>query len=377
MSGLTWTPWAVPGILNLLVAWSAAIVLLRTAPRRSLNRRLAFVLFLEGVWLGGSVFFMIESQHLFLVQAAIAVAAMAALPFQYLSFLGVALDTRLVAPFRSRTAFILLGVASVVAGLAVLLSPSTFMGEPYSPPWATWNFLFRPWGARIAQVHGLASLFGLIAALAAYLKAEPGTTARSRAKWFAIAFGVRDAYNMLTFTLYPTLRPIAFWGDLIYNPGPPIINLAYVALLAYGVLRAQLFDIDLKVKFALKQSTVGAVIAGGFFTGSELLERVVPVESMILGLLVSGVIVLLLRPVQRFAEALANGIMRGVEDTPDYVQSRKHEVYRAALEGAITDGAITQKERDILSRLREQLGLSVDVADRIENDLTSSPAPAT
>lgn len=133
MSGLSWTPWAVPGIVALLVAWSAAIVLLRTAPDRSLNRRLAFVLFLEGLWLGAMVFFMVEDPDVFRFIAAIAVAAMAALPFQYLSFLGLALDTRLVAPFRSRTAFILLGVASTTAGLAVLVWQSSWLGELYSP----------------------------------------------------------------------------------------------------------------------------------------------------------------------------------------------------------------------------------------------------
>jgi hypothetical protein len=376
MSGLSWTPWAVPGIVALLVAWSAAIVLLRTAPDRSLNRRLAFVLFLEGLWLGASVFFMVEDRDVFLFIAAIGVAAMAALPFQYLSFLGLALDTRLVAPFRSRTVFILLGVASAAAGLAVLVSPSSWLGELYSPPWATWNFHFRPWGAAVAQIHGIASLFGLLAAVSAYLKAQPGTDARSRAKWFAIAFGVRDTFNAISWIFYPTLRPITFWGDFIYNPGPAIINIGYVALIAYGVLRAQLFDIDLKLKLALKQSTVGAVIAGGFFTGSELLERVIPVESGILGLLLAGVIVLLLRPVQRFAQALADRIMRGVEDTPDYRESRKHEVYRAALEGAMTDGAITEKERRILSRLREQLGFSAEVADGIEREMLSSLSQA-
>ena len=376
MGALTWTPWAVPGILTLLVAWSAAVVLLRTAPGRSLNRRLAFVLFLEGLWLGGTFFFMVEDPKVFLLIAAIAVGAMAALPFQYLSFLGVALDTRLVAPFRSRTAFILMGIASAAAGLAILVSPSTFLGDLYSPAWATWNFQFRPWGTRATQAHGIASLFGLLAAVSAYLKAEPGTAARSRAKWFAIAFGVRDAYNAIFMILYPALRPITFWGDFVYNIGFSIINLAYVALLAYGVLRAQLFDIDLKLKFALKQSTVGAVIAAGFFTGSEILETVIPVESTILGLLVAGAIVLLLRPVQRFAQAVADRIMRHVEDTADYRQSRKHEVYRAALEGAMTDGVITEKERNILSRVCEQLELSADVADGIEREMLSGPSGA-
>lgn len=370
--GLTWTTWAIPGTLASLVAWGAAIVLLRTAPERPLNRRLAVVLFLEGTWSAGAIFFMVEDPALFMRISGVAVGAMAALPFQYLSFLGIALDTPLVRPFRSRTALLILGLASVAVASWVLFSPSTFIAELYSPEWATWNFRFRPAGTAIAQVHGLASLFGLAAALWAWFRTAPGTAARSRAKWFAIAFGVRDLFAASTYLLYPLLQPYELWRDALYNLGTTTILLVYVALMAYGVLRVQLFDLDLKLKFALKQSTVGAVIAAGFFLGSEILEAVIPVEGTILGLLVAGAIVLLLRPVQRFAEAVASGVMPGVEATPAYLESRKHEVYRAALEGAIEDGVVTPKERAILDRLRDQLEISAGAAAVMEKELATA-----
>lgn len=372
--GLTWTPWAVPGILALFVAWGAAFVLLRTAPHRSLNRRLSLVFLLEGLWLGGSFFFLVEDPGLFRAIAAVAVGAMAALPFQYLAFLGASLDTPLVAPFRSRFAFYVLAAASVACIAAALVTPSTFLGELYAPEWATWNFRFRPRGELVALVHGLASLFGLVAALHAYARATPGTAARSRAKWFALAFGVRDAFNAFMWTLYPAVRPIEFWGDFLPNLGPAIVNVLYVGLIAYGVLRHQLFDLDLKLKVALKQSTVGGIFAAAFFAGSELLEGLVPVESTVLGLAVAGAIVLVLHPVQRFAEAVAGRVMGGVEDTPEYVEGRKHDVYRAALEGAMEDGRITERERAILGRLRGQLGIEEAQAARLERELRERDA---
>lgn len=370
--GLTWTSWVVPPILALITAWGAAIVLLRTAPQRSVNRRLAFVLFLEGVWLGGAFFFAVEDPVIFMWIAAVAVAAMAALPFQYLSFLSVSLTTRLVAPFRSRIAFVLLALASLAGASWVLLSPSTFMGELYSPEWATWNFRFRPAGTRIAQMHGIASLFGLAAAMAAYFRAARGTAARSRAKWFVLAFGARDLFNVAVWLFYPVVRPILFWGDFIANQGGAIINVVYVSLMAYGVLNAQLFDIDLKLKFALRQGTVGAVIAGGFFAGSELLETVIPVEGTILGIVIAGAIVTLLRPLQRLAEGFANRLMPGVQATPAYVEGRKHEVYRATLEGTLEDGAITERERAILNRLRRNLGISPEDAAALERQMLAT-----
>jgi hypothetical protein len=371
--GLTWTFWATPSLLTGLTAWAEAVVVIRTAPERSLNRRLALLLFLEGIVANlGSVSFLIQDPWTAQLFFSVLLAALATLPFQYPAFLAVAVDSPLVRPFRSRTAFGLLALCSAVAAAWLLASPNTFMGELYSPPWATWNFHFRPAGARLAQFLGLASLLGLVAALDGFRRSRPGTAARSRAKWFAIAFGIRDAYTGLTFVLYPVLRPIPVWGDFIYNPGWELALFFYVLLLAYGVLRWQLFDLDLKLKLALKRSTVGAVFGAAFFTGSYVLDRLIPVSGALLGFLVSAAVVLALRPVQRFAEGLADRVMGGVRDTPEYRRARKHQVYRAALEGAVADGVVTDRERDILVRLRQELGISEREAALAERNVRSA-----
>lgn len=368
---LTWTPWAVPGILALPVAWSEAVVVLRTAPHRSLNRRLAALLVAEGLWMGGTAFFLVEDPGVVWAMGTVAVAAMVTLPFLYLAFLPEALATPLVAPFRSRGAVGVLALAAVGAAAWVILAPSTFLGELYSPEWATWNFLFRPMGQRAALLFGATSLFGLVAAIDAFRRAEADTAARSRARWFVIAFGVRDVYTGTTMVLYPTIRDIPFWGDFVYNPGQTTIYLVFVILLAYAVLRTQLFDIDLKIKLALRRSTVGAVFAVGFFVGSELLEEVVPVQGTLLGLLVSGAVVLVLQPVQRFAEAVSDRLMAGVSDAPEYVRGRKRVVYRAALEGAMEDGTVTEREHAILARLREELGIAEAEARELERQVAT------
>lgn len=369
---MRWTWWAVPGTIVFLVSWVAAAVALRTAPNRSLNRRLAVLLFLEGVFAAGAfgLLFFFERPGPVSGLAAAGTAAMVALPFQYLSFLAVSLETPLVAPFRLRIALWILGFASLAAALLVLLAPGTFITDLYSPGWAPWNFQFREWGQRGAQLHGLAYLFGLVAAISAWFLAPAGSVARNRALWFAIAFGLRDAYVGLFQFLYPLVRPLPFWGDFIYNPGQGIAYLAYVCLLTYGVLRTQLFDIDLKIRFAIQHSTVVAMIGGAFLVGSEVLELFLPIEGTILGLAAALVIVVALRPVQRFAERLAGEIMPGVEDTPAYFEARKLEVYRAAVEGAVHDGRITEAERRILDRLREQLAIPPEVAAALERRVT-------
>jgi uncharacterized membrane protein YebE (DUF533 family) len=63
--------------------------------------------------------------------------------------------------------------------------------------------------------------------------------------------------------------------------------------------------------------------------------------------------------------------MPGVEPSSTYINTRRAEIYRAALEGAAEDGRVTSTERAILERLREQLGLEDGVARLLEDEVTS------
>lgn len=368
---LSWTWWTVPGILMGWIAWAGAVVLLRTAPENPVNRRLAAVLFIEGVWMHGTFFFMVGNEAVFIVLASISVGALVAISFQYLAFLGAALDTPLVRPFRPGAAWVVLSFASLAAFLSVLIAPSLFIGDLYSPPWASLNFQFTTIGARAAQIHALVSVFGLVASLHALRRAPRGTVSRSRAMWFAVAFGVRDLFNAAWWGLYPVYRQLPFWGDFLSNIGPMIVGLLYISLLTYAVLRVQLFDLDLKLKFVIRQGTVGAVIAAGFFVGSELLESIVPVQGNLLGLMVAGVILLLMRPLQSLAEAFANRIMSTVHDTPNYRAGRKHEVYRATFESATVDGVLTEREREILAHVQGKLGIAPEKAQQLEREVAA------
>ncbi len=245
-----WTWWSIPGTFALVAAWCCAIVVLRTDPRRALNRILSLILVLEGILAGGvmGLLFLFDSPSAVTALATVGTAALVALPFQYLSFLAFALDTPLVAPFRSRAATVLLGLASTVAALFVFVSPDMFISELYSPGWAPWNFRYVDLGLRAVQLQGIVFLFGLIAAVAAYFRTREGSVARNTAKWFVIAFGFRDVYVGIIQIAYPVLRPVPFWGDFVYNLGSAMAYSVYFLLLAYAVLRFQLFDIDLKVK---------------------------------------------------------------------------------------------------------------------------------
>jgi hypothetical protein len=373
---LNWSWWALPSLVTLVVAWLAAAIVLRTRADRAVNRRLFVVLVLEGLFIGCSsgVVFLAATPQLAFLSGAIATATMVALIPQYLSFLAASLNTPLVEPFRGRYTAVLLALASAAGALLVLGAAREFVSEPYSPSWAVWNYQLEPAGQRASQLHGLAAIFGLVAAISAYFKTPRGSMRRTRAFWFAIAFGIRDAYAGVFQILYPVIRPIEFWGDFLYNPGLGGVYLLYVVLLAYGVLQAQLFDINLRLKFALRQSTVAAVITAAFFVGSELLENIFPVDDLVMGVITAALCVLALRPIRRLAERLANRVMSDVEDTPAYREARKADVYRTALEGIFEDDIVTPKERRVLERLRLQLGIPESEAARLEAEVAGRPA---
>ena len=138
---IVWTWWGVPGTFAFVAAWSCAIVALRTGPRITLNRMLSLILIVEGLFVGcllGLLFFF-DNPTIVTALVTCGMAAMIALPFQYLSFLAVSLDTALVAPFRSRAATVLLGLASTVAAIFVFANPHFFFLELYRPGWAPWK----------------------------------------------------------------------------------------------------------------------------------------------------------------------------------------------------------------------------------------------
>lgn len=72
----------------------------------------------------------------------------------------------------------------------------------------------------------------------------------------------------------------------------------------------------------------------------------------------AGVLLLALQPLQRAAGRIAERAMLRVHDTSEYVGARKRAVCRAALEGAVSDGAIAPKERDTLTRLQLEFGIA-------------------
>lgn len=356
----------VLGVSAMVLGLLLAVVVLRARPGRWENRILALLVVLTTVEVGTQFGVVLLTQEIEIGAAGmVTFLAVAAQPWIYLAFLGT-LDSPLSRPFQKRT------VQNLLVGLGFLpwLLYPLLRGYLLSAEGLTTSIVHSPIGRAFLFLQGVVFLFALLVAFSAFQRARPGTLGRSRARAYLAAFGVRDlavVIAILTIDPLPTLVP----GELLFAGLLQGAYIAFVLLLAYGILKTQLFDIDLRIKWGLEKSTVTAIFVAVFFAVSEGAQVVFAefANNELLGVGAAALLVFAISPLQRMAERVADTAMPGVEDTEAYREERKREVYRASLEELLVDDEITAKERRMLGRLQEELGLGGKEAGRIEGDV--------
>ena len=344
-------------------------MLYRTGTAGSVARKLALLMVVEGVTLISTgyldLFFTEEARehHLFsnwlqfeMIVHTLGDCLMLAL---YPPFLAAALQTKLTQPFASRRMRIGIAVISTALFFAVFMTPMWFGA---SLLYLALAIVF--WFALVASVHAWRLSTG---------------AARTRARSFALAFGFRDvcwgfvyggALWMIWAGEYNVVDPDASSPIyIVYVLG----TLFAVPLIAYGILRTQLFDIDLRIRWTIKQSTLAAAVVAIIFMLSEGAEKFLSSElGDGIGLFAAALVVFFLAPLQRFAERVATAAMPNTNNTPEYAAFRKMQVYEAAIAEAQLDGGISQKEKALLVLLRDSLDISASDAEAIELELQSS-----
>jgi len=362
------------GILALVavaMCWSLAAVLFRVGATGSVARKLSLLLVVEGVTListGYLDLFLTESTRalpfyptFFRAEEIIHTVGDCAMLALYPPFLAAALRTKLTRPFSSVRVRSVLGAAALTLCAVVLWGPLILGGT------LLYVLLFVLFSyAMVSAVHAWHTASG---------------SARSRAGIFALAFGARDicwgyAYGMATLWLWAGTYQVvdadaSGLGYIIYALG----TLLAVPLISYGILKTQLFDIDLRIRWTVKQSTVAAAFFTVFYLVTEGADRLLASElGNWIGLVASASLVFFLAPLQRFAERFASLAMPNTENTPEYSAFRKLQVYEAALDEAMP-GGISEKERALLNHLRDSLGIAPADAASLEQDLQTRQVP--
>ncbi|MEP6938903.1 MAG: hypothetical protein ABI846_04000 [Rudaea sp.] len=360
------------------MCWAFAVVLFRAGERGSVARKLALLMVVESIGLGssGSIEFLFGPLDDFyrrqpwftLVEMILHVLGDAGMLVLYPPFLAVALQTPLSRPFAGRGARIAIGIGAAMIFLALVFPLAVNLLNSTPPDFPR---LAAPAGILYVLMSALFA-FAFIASLDAWRRSTGA--ARKRARIFAIAFGIRDVCWGLVYVIqvwelwnrnYDAVFVDSPWWMIVYTFG----TFTAVPLIAYGILRTQLFDIDLRIRWTIKQSTLAAAVVAMVYVLSEGASRLLSNElGNFAGLLAAAVVVFFLAPLQRFAERVARVAMPNTHNTPEYATFRKLGVYEAAVAEALP-GGITDKERALLRRLQDSLGISAIDAASIERDI--------
>jgi len=285
----------------------------------------------------------------------------------YLPFLGMTLNSPLVRPLKHPVISTAILVGCLCIALLIPVLPVQ-VREGFNVPFYIVICAVLSWGFA-AALHSW------------YIASNEAD--RERARAFTFAFGIRDVLWTFTFAVYTVYyyRYGAAVEELL-NPGNPwrtflpllyeLAVIVYVPLVAYGVLRVQLFDIDLRLKRTLKRGTIAAAFVATFFVVSELAGNYLSSHfGTVLGVLGTGVLLFFLDPIQRAAERLSDAAMPNTVDTPQYEMFRKLQVYDAAVRAALEDGAISERQRRVLDSMIESMQIDRAVALRMEHDACS------
>jgi len=160
-----------------------------------------------------------------------------------------------------------------------------------------------------------------------------------------------------------------------YGFGYGALRIVAIVTFSYALLRAQLFDIDIKLKWTVRRGTVAAAFVGVFFVVSEGAQTFLSAQmGPVAGLLAAGGLVFAIAPLQRAADSLADRAMPGVVDNAEYRLVRKYEVYRAAVDSALVEGDISPKERGMLATFASELGLTPKEMHDVEREARAARA---
>ncbi|HLE97324.1 MAG TPA: hypothetical protein VI997_08130 [Candidatus Thermoplasmatota archaeon] len=140
-------------------------------------------------------------------------------------------------------------------------------------------------------------------------------------------------------------------------------------LAAYALVRHQLFDIDVKLRWTISRGTVAAVFAVVFVVVAQVAQEYLHTTyGLLLGGVATAMLLFVITPVQRFAERVASAAVPGVRPVAELDRDARLALYREQLAAAWSDGALSADEVRMLRVARDRLGLSLEDVDRLERE---------
>lgn len=366
---LVWNPFALPQFVAGAIALAAAALVVNVGGGRPANRLLATILTLYSVgYFAIGALYSDNDPHEVIALQVVGIIPFFMVAALYPAFLGAALSR---APRFLRARWWLVasaGVGLLLGALCIVRTDLLVIGT-IRPTYAPYELVPGPLFIAYFLLTLGGSLLGLVLSLRELVSVPRGTPARRRAGWFLLAFGLQDA--LLPFqSAIVAAAPADSWLFVFVNmAGYPIAGTATSLLVVYGIVKYQLFDIDVKIKLGVKRTTVAGAFLATTFVVAQLVQAFAGLAfGAIAGAVAAGLLLFALAPLQRMAERISDAAMPRVHNTAEYRTVRKREVYLAAVESAMEDGNITERERSVLATLADQLGLGAKETLQIERE---------
>lgn len=372
--GVVLNPFAIPALLAGALDLVLAVLVYSARPDRAQNRLLALFLFfnagITGVEYG--VRFLFDDIPNAAGAYAIGEFSKALWAWTYLTFLAT-LDTPLARPLRAPVVRAAVAGVYVLAVVRLALYPRLITGNvvPY-PVVGGWSFQSPdPLFGYGVYIFLLLWVYSIAVAVSAWRRARTPLV-REQMGWYAVAFAGQDIVLFLWVLIVATFPPVtgSAWVYVVNAFAPALSTLLLDVFLAYGILKAQLFDVDIKIKRGLRSGTIAGAFVAAFLVVSQLVQNYTSSAlGVVGGAVAAGLLLFALAPIQRAAQRVADVAMPSVHATDDYLSYRKIEVYRATVEEIAADGNVSAKDRSVLARLRAKLELDEAAAQAIERDV--------
>jgi hypothetical protein len=192
--------------------------------------------------------------------------------------------------------------------------------------------------------------------------------AREKAIAFVCAFGIRDL-------IWATVYFVAFTGliekaPMFFTQLYVLATLIYIPIMAYGILKVQMLDIEIRLKKTIKNTFLAGAFVAFYYLISEGVNNLLS-NSLgdLIGFVVSALLTLFLSPLHKWAEGFATRLADPDIDNADYAETRSLQVYSASIEDSLAYGEISKGQLVLLDRLRDSLGIPEATAIKLEQKL--------
>lgn len=374
--------YSLANIVAMAVVAALALVVVRSKPQTLEKRRLAGLLAM-GFILCGSAALAYGAKDRTLAQAmySLLYAAWFGLIVAWLRFLAT-FPSPVARWFRNSAVDGLLLTLMILGPLVWLffVKDITFTGLGPFLPYVPWRPTYTTAGFdRFAYAQIGVTFLSILVVVDSWRRAAKGPT-RSRLAIYAfsmVSFDIWNGTNALVRTnIVHTVAQgqiPAEWKIKLFLLSNALNFIFLTLLMGYAILKSNMFDVDLKLKWTLRRGTLVGIFVAAFFVATAIAEQWLQQYGVVFGGAAVGLMLFAARPLERGVNRLADKAMPNVQDTPEYASYRKMEVYKAAVE-ELAIGGITAKERRALVALSTKLGLGAADTRALERSLGATTA---